>query len=421
MDVIKIDDFPLDPMQDQVYEVIPDKAKIVASANRLFNKYPTRYISAVPRFAINAYSKIGDTVLDPFCGSGTTAIEAMLLGRNAVSIDIDPFARLLIKVKTTVYSDDDIDFLETVINKMKGMQPETEKNYPLPDIPNIDKWFCERSKAGLSFFKSTVDDLAADNNKIKDYLYVVIAGIIRKVSNADEVSPKPYVSTRFPKTPADPYELFYKTEDMYREAIIEFSRDVSPFNCSSVILDSRDARVIDADQAVDLAVTSPPYINAYDYIRSLRFEDMWLGLASDEELRKSRRSYIGTETAQSFYDDYCYAVQSETLSPITEEIAKVDSKRSNIVKTYFEDMAKNMSAVRQKLKKGGRYVIVAGDSNIRGQNIPTAKILTEIAEKNGYSFELSFKYVIRDRYLHLPRAGRGGIIKYDEVLVIRKN
>ena len=58
---------------------------------------------------------------------------------------------------------------------------------------------------------------------------------------------------------------------------------------------------------------------------------------------------------------------------------------------------------------------------ISEQNIPTAKILTEIAEKNGYSFELSFKYVIRDRYLHLPRAGRGGIIKYDEVLVIKKN
>lgn len=420
MDVIKIDDFPINPGQDQIYEVIPDKGKIVASTNRLFNKYPTRYISAVPRFAINAYSKCGDTVLDPFCGSGTTAIEAMLLGRNAVSIDIDQFARLLIKVKTTVYSDEDISFLEAVIERMKGMNPVEGAEYPLPDIPNIDKWFCEKSKIGLAFLKSTIDHLAADNEKIKDYLYVVIAGIIRKVSNADEVSPKPYVSTRFPKTPADPYELFYKTEEMYREAIIEFSKDVLSFKCSSIILDSRDARVIETDQMVELAVTSPPYINAYDYVRSLRFEDMWLGLASDEELRKSRKSYIGTEISQSFYDDYVYVKQSGILSPIVEEIAKVDAKRANIVKTYFEDMAKNMTAVHQKLRKNGKYVVVVGDSNIRGQSIPTAKILTEIAEKNGYSFELSFKYVIRDRYLHLPRAGRGGIIKYDEVLVISK-
>ena len=97
MEVIKLDDFPINPIQDQIYEIIPDKTKIVASTNRLFNKYPTRYISAMPRFAINAYSKAGETVLDPFCGSGTTAIEAMLLGRNAMSIDIDPFARFSIR------------------------------------------------------------------------------------------------------------------------------------------------------------------------------------------------------------------------------------------------------------------------------------------------------------------------------------
>lgn len=89
MEVIKLDDFPINPIQDQIYEIIPDKTKIVASTNRLFNKYPTRYISAVPRFAINAYSKAGETVLDPFCGSGTTAIEAMLLGRNATLFNMN--------------------------------------------------------------------------------------------------------------------------------------------------------------------------------------------------------------------------------------------------------------------------------------------------------------------------------------------
>ena len=56
MNVIKLDDFPMNPEQGQVYEIIPDKKRIVASTNRLFNKYPTRYISAVPRFAIKKYS-----------------------------------------------------------------------------------------------------------------------------------------------------------------------------------------------------------------------------------------------------------------------------------------------------------------------------------------------------------------------------
>lgn len=420
MEVIKLDDFPLAPVQDQIYEIIPDKSKIVASTNRLFNKYPTRYISAVPRYAIKAFSTEGDTVLDPFCGSGTTAIEAMLLGRNALSIDIDPFARLLIRVKTTVYSKEDIDLVEKIVEEMKSMSPDPAKDYMVPGIVNINKWFCEKSVLWLSFFKSTINELAAQNENVRCYLYIVLAAIIRKVSNADEVSPKPYVSTRYPKVPADPYELFFKTEALYREAIIGFSESVKDYNCHSIVLDSKDARDIKADIPFDLAVTSPPYINAYDYVRSLKFEDIWLDLASDEELRDSKKDYIGTEITKSFYTEYNYAVQSPTLNPIVERISEVDQKRSKIVSTYFEDMARNMISVGTGLKPGGEYVIVVGDSNIRGQNIPTAVVLREIAEKNGYAFELSFKYVIRDRYLHLPRGGRGGIIDYDEVLVLKK-
>lgn len=419
-DIIKLDDFPLDPGQDQIYEIIPDKAKIVASTNRLFNKYPTRYISAVPRFAIKRYSNPGDFVIDPFCGSGTTAIEAMLLGRNAVSVDIDPFARLLIKVKTTIYSQKDLDELNDVVDRMHGMTPDNSATYPRPALQNLEKWFTDDAILKLSFLKYQIDNLAAANQAIHDYLYVVLAAIIRKASNADNVSPKPYISTRFPKRPEDAIELFYKTEALYRPAITEFSCMVAPLSVTSSILGTNDARVITADHQIDLAVTSPPYINAYDYVRSLKFEDIWLGLADEQQLRQNRKSYVGTETSNSFYAEYNYATLSPMLMAIVKEIQQVDKKRAGIVMTYFEDMAKNMAAIRDALKCGGHYVIVVGDSNIRGQAIPTAKILTEIAENIGYTFDLSFKYVIRDRYLHLPRSGRGGIIKYDEILCLKK-
>lgn len=421
MDVIKLDDFPMNPEQGNIYEIIPDKTKIVSSSNRLFNKYPTRYISAVPRFAINKYSTRGDYILDPFCGSGTTAIEAMLLARNALSIDIDPFARLLIKAKTTVYNNEDFQLIEEVVLFLHSNPPETSKIYQVPDIPNIEKWFCNTSIAGLSYIKYTIDRLCAKNTSVKDYLYVVLAGIIRKVSNADEVSPKPYVSTRYPKTPAEPLELFFKVESMYRSAIKEFSDTTRTNGCVSVILSENDARNVSTMHSIDLAVTSPPYINAYDYVRSLKFENLWLGLADDAQLRKNRKKYIGTEVSGSFYKTFNYASQSKTLTPLVEKISEVDNKRAGIVSTYFEDMAINMMSVKKALKQNGRYVIVVGDSNIRGQEIPTAKILTEIAEHNGFTFDLSFKYVIRDRYLHLPRGNRGGIIKYDEILVLKKD
>jgi len=411
----------MEPKQDQVYEIVPDKSKIVASTNRLFNKYPTRYISAVPRFAIRKYSAKGETVLDPFCGSGTTAIEAMLLGRNALSIDIDPFSRLLIKVKTTVYSNDNLKEIDRIVTEMGKIKIDRRRKYYTPDIPNIDKWFCKESRTGLGFLKTQIDEMAANNTVARDYLYVVLAAIIRKASNADEVSPKPYVSTKYPKIPSDPIDAFYKTEKLYRDAIKEFSEDVREYGCTSTIINSNDAKIINTNKIVDIAVTSPPYINAYDYVRSLRFEDMWLGLADENHLRESRKRYVGTEISSSFYNNYEFALQSESLIPLIQKIAEIDERRANIVKTYFEDMAVNMNSVRERLKDNGIYVIVVGNSTIRGQEIPTAKVLKEIATKNGYDFERSFKYVIRDRYLHLPRKGRGGIIKYDELLILRKH
>jgi hypothetical protein len=127
-------------------------------------------------------------------------------------------------------------------------------DYPVPDIPNIKKWFCERSIVGLSYIKFTIDRFCINNSNVKDYLYVALAGIIRKVSNADEVSPKPYVSTRYPKTPAEPLELFFKVEAMYREAIKEFSDATRNNGCQSIILSGNDARTVSTFHDVDLGV-----------------------------------------------------------------------------------------------------------------------------------------------------------------------
>ncbi len=419
-EIIRLDDFPLYPDQDQIYEIIPDKSKIVASTNRLFNKYPTRYISAVPRFAIQRYSSPGDYVIDPFCGSGTTAIEAMLLGRNPVSVEIDPFARLLIQVKTTIYTSEDFQELEQVVEELRGLSPDSAVEYPRPSIHNLEKWFTQDAIQKLSFLKYQIDTLAKNNQKIHDYLYVVLAAIVRKASNAEEVSPKPYISTRFPKTPGDAIELFFKTEALYRPAIGEFSLAAAPLGVRGSILPSNDARNIAFQHPIQLGITSPPYINAYDYVRSLKFEDLWLGLADEQQLRTNRMSYIGTELARSFYTQFQYASQSPTLAGLVNQVQQVDQKRARMIMTYFEDMAKNMEAIRGALKRGGHYVLVVGDSTIRGQRIPTAKVLAELAVRNGYDFDLSFKYVIRDRYLHLPRSGRGGIIQYDEILCLTK-
>jgi hypothetical protein len=419
MEITKVNELPADPKPDQIYEIAPDKAVIVASTHRLFNKYPTRYIPQVPRWGILNYSTEGDYVLDPFCGSGTTLVEAMLNGRNAISVDIDPFARLLTRVKTTKFTENDLTCLDqTVINIHANINNLTPK-IQFPEIPSIHKWFSVENTNKLAILKSLID--LVENENAQAYLLIVFASIIRRCSNAESVSPKPYISTRFPKDPDDPFAVFFEVDALYRPAIESFKDDTENKDVENIFIHSNDAREIKCSQSVSLAITSPPYINAYDYVRILKFENMWLGLARNDQLVLSRKKYVGTENFSSFYINYEHALKSPTLAEIAPLIREVDKPRYEMVCTYFEDMALNMIAVRNRLKTDGRYIIVVGDSTIRNQIIPTGKILAEIAEKCGYEKELSFKYVIRDRYLHLPRGGRGGIIKYDEIVTLRKN
>ena len=172
---------------------------------------------------------------------------------------------------------------------------------------------------------------------------------------------------------------------------------------------------------VTLAVTSPPYINAFDYVRSLRLENAWLGFYGDSSIIDIKRKQIGTETV-SVKD---YSKISPTgipkLDKIVSKISKTDQKRAFVVQKFFLDMSENLTQVKKLLKKNSHYVIVVGVSNIRGTRVPTNELLAEIAKIHGYSLENMFSYIIKNRYLRIPRSGRGGLIEKDWILDLALN
>jgi len=83
-------------------------------------------------------------------------------------------------------------------------------------------------------------------------------------------------------------------------------------------------------------------------------------------------------------------------------------------------MGKNIEEVNKLLKSEGHYIIVIGDSKIRGVHIPTHEILIDIAKERGFELSNVFSYIIKNRYLRIPRSGRGGLIKKDQVVDIVK-
>jgi len=413
MKQIQVEEIPYNVKSNSVFEINSTNVNYFSHG---FFKYPCKFIPQIPRWAIQQYSKPGDIVLDPFAGSGTTLVESVLNKRMGLGIDFDKFSQLLCKVKTTKYDKNLINKIKTESNNFKVLAKENRKF--MPDLHNLSHWFPTQNISKLSSLLGEIEQYSSDK-KCYNFFLVCFAASIRKCSFADDVSPKPYISTRIKKTPLDVKEVFLKNVKSYLKNLEQFE-SVELGKSNIISNDAREIKNRKFDGKVQLAVTSPPYINAFDYVRSLRLENAWLGYYGDKNILDIKQKQIGTETI--YKKDY-FEIEStgiKKFDKITDKIFKIDKKRAHIVQKFFFDMSKNMLEIKRLLKNNGHYVIVVGNSTIRGIDVPTNELLLEIAKINGFDLENMFSYVIKNRYLRIPRSGKGGLIKKDWVIDLVK-
>jgi len=150
------------------------------------HKYPAKFFPELPRWLIRRYSKEFDTILDPFSGSGTTNVEALLLKRNSVGIDVDPFSRFISKVKVTPLEEDELRYcqkylLQQVVNYHHSKVSEQD----IPSFPYRDNWFNKETILELAYVRKTIVSLDASEDT-KDFFKVCLSSIVRAVSNADD-------------------------------------------------------------------------------------------------------------------------------------------------------------------------------------------------------------------------------------------
>lgn len=414
-----VDELPVQIKENTVY-VINQPNPNTYTHN--YFKYPCKFIPEIPRWAMRTYLKndvMAPKVLDPFAGSGTTLLEAALMGIESVGTEIDDVAKLLIKVKTTQLTQDEItesrNFTERVIAEIDNGNYDTD-DIILPEINNLEHWFQPQILKDLGYLYARI--IQIENVDVRDFLLICMACIIKKVSNCDDVSPKPYVSNRVIKTPPGVSKTF--SDAVIRN--LEGMSDMTNRQLASVTV-SGDALHINAEDAsIDIAITSPPYINAFDYVRTLRLENLWLEMATENELRERKRLYLGTESIKTREEIKNLSIldESSLLRTYFVKIREVDEKRALIMKKFFEDMKKNLEEVYRVLKPGTKYVIVIGNSSIRKVDVESWKVIKDIALNLGYNYCAHIGYEIQNPYIRIPRGNKGGKIAIDHVLVIEK-
>ncbi|MCK4250339.1 modification methylase [candidate division WOR-3 bacterium] len=412
--LVQVEEIPSDVDFNSVFEITTNNVSYFTHG---FFKYPCKFIPQIPRWAILKYTNEKDYVLDTFAGSGTTLVEAVLHKRYGLGVDFDKLSQLLCKTKTTGLSQKQIAYIDNFnknVFKKGTISPSAFK----PDLHNIHHWFSRNNIIQLSHLKEKIHKvyLRIKDKKVYNFLLVCFAATIRKCSYADDNSPKPYVSSRFIKKPLMAREAFTKVCSSYLKRIDSFKTK----KLGRAMIIAEDARNINAPKyagKVALAVTSPPYINAFDYVRSLRLENAWLDYYGDSNILKFKRRQVGTEIIPS--EIYCHKTKPtghRKLDSLLHQIYKKDRKRAHIVKKFFEDMDSTLIEVHKLLKNKSHYVMVIGANRIRGINIPTHEILIDYAINRGFKLHNLFSYIIKNRYLRIPRSGRGGIIKRDWVI-----
>jgi hypothetical protein len=387
------------------------------------HRFPGKFIPNIVRYIFReTLSEARDRVLhDPFCGSGTTLVEAALAGRPFVGTDLDPLAVLISQSKT-----DSLDM--TQISELRAFWAEHDFNRPspqlVPDIPNLNHWFSERAAAELSSIKKRCLELPP---MLGRFSLVVLSSIIRRVSNADDQTQKTYVSHTLLKHPPLPSQLFPVFMERALRGMVSYTMALPKPLRGRVLLG--DSRIAEATFDYDDVLTSPPYIDSIDYVYNQLLEYYWLmpelGFDSHLAVRAFRLQPMGATQHSPQNLKLLSAGESsleiaQQLNSICDEIGKTSPKEERVVRSYFLDFSRHIDVVSGHQKVGGYYVCVIGNSFIRGRTVPTVDIISAMFKVHGYSLVDKYSYEIRRHYMKFPSRSNSGKIKVDHVLVFRR-
>jgi len=346
-------------------------------------------------------------VLDPMAGSGTVIALARLKRHRAIGVDIDPLAVLISKVWTTaVEADEAKSKAREVLARAKKIFAGMRQREAYP--PQSDRetrqfvayWFDVHARRQLASLSVSIARVR--NEATRNVLLCALSRlIITKQSGAslamDLSHSRPHKAFR--RAPVKPFLKFLAAVNHVAENCVDKKGNDRGPSARVHLGDARNLPVQDA--SIDLVVTSPPYLNAIDYIRCSKFSLVWMGYRIPD-LRKVRCESVGTETAKngSQHDVEIQAI----ISDLKPELGRHDEA---VLTRYVEDMRQAIREVTRVLVPGGKAVYVIGENTVRGTYIPTSRIISAIAQLCGLRIEYRRIRALPANRRYLPPPSRG--------------
>ncbi len=322
--------------------------------------YPAKYIPQIPHALIQALSYPNETVADIFCGSGTTLVESMILGRNTIGIDANPLACLISEAKTTRFIEGDEDLLVSLVKRAQILADEVciygeqslfgtdtfHSQASRPEHEAISFWFEPLVVEELAEIRSWCQALPSATSRT--VAFTALSSIVVVVSKQD--SDTRYVRRQKDILPGDTFRRFARSLKEAIQAVAAFDREIS----ADARCDIYHHNILTAPNIgyMDLMVCSPPYPNAYSYHLYHMTRMIWL----DMNQPKFKQEEIGSHRKYS------------KKGLVEEKIA-----------TFRREMITIFTWMYEHLRPERYACFVVGDSTIQGQKISTVDIIAEAA------------------------------------------
>jgi hypothetical protein len=336
------------------------------------------------------------TCIDPFGGSGTTALACQMLGIDSTTVEVNPFLADAIQAKLTRYDSDQI--VKALANvRRRSKRCHVDPHDYFQNVPNTfiepglnERWLFNASVAArLAAILSVIDSV--EDIQVRRFFRVILGGILADVSNAIVSGKGRRYRQKWKDIPADPERVESLFASRAETAILDiqaFSR--RPETVSTVI--RGDARNVELGGQFDLSVFSPPYPNSFDYTDVYNMELWMLGYLTRSEDNRNLRQATLTSHVQLMRDYPPAPGGSDTLHSVLKQLQ--ETKESlwspwipQMIGGYFSDLADVLSKVISSLSGDGQCWMVVGDSRYSGITVPVGCILSELSRDRGWTID----------------------------------
>ena len=351
--------------------------------------------SFAPKLVEAAIDSVGlretDSVVDPFCGSGTVPVTAAQRGLSAYGVEVNPFLSFVSKTKLRNCDVHKLD--EAAASVLRAISSKRASRSPLENYSTFSesientKWLFNAAVL-RAFERGWCTASAKDQRRTGSFLRLAL--IRAAMDNCNARADGKCLRYR-----SDWEKLAFGAES-FKEAfslnIARIKEDV--LGCQlvkgAVIFNSDSRRTLEMlDHKFRLCITSPPYLNSFDYSDVYRPE-LFLGkfVSDTEGLKRIRlktvRSHVQVRWKPPTNSDFGNQYKQTILELSKVRTALWDSRIPLMVQAYFEDMERVLAALFRLGESDAQVWMVVSTSAYGGVNIPVDMILAEIGERQGW-------------------------------------